>query len=992
MGDMPRPEEDARQEDNSDAAAWAVGSGMFLTRTSGDGTRRWWSPVAEAARLFQLPGVGAKGSEWLDRIHPEDLGRVREKLGRAVAGECVEFAYRFRNGPTQWVWLSESLAPEIDGEGRVAAVRGLCQAQTPAQRARARIEEPLEQGWFHTGAEFFERALPAAAAATGAAAAIAVERDPLAPGGMRALSAWQGKERIAELRYPLRNMPCEEVMAGRTLVVEDGVAARSPEDSYLRENEIRGYAGAPLRDGSGAVIGAVILLFRTPVREPRECAALLEALAFRAQGELARLQSERLLQENETRFRLLDETIQEIFWVFDVREMRLAYVSRGFDRVMGFPREELMANPEKWKESIVEGDAEILFDQAERMMKEPVSREFRIRRPNGEERWIRDRAFPSFGPGGETVRVVGVARDITDEKLSLEAVWESQRYVTKIAEALPAVLYLWDQEDRKLTLLNPQSHEFIGYSSAQLEEMGDDIFPQLLHPADYAKLPTLRRQLERSGEGATVSTTFRIRHLDGSYRWFSGRETVFSRSRSGAPKLILGVAQDISDTVRLEQELLHSALHDRQTSLPNRILFEERLEQSAKRAHRGASPHFALLLLDIDRFQRVNEGLGHEAGDLLLVALARRLEQCIREGDTVARFGSDEFGVLLDGLQAPSEASLVAERLAAAIRKPFEVAGSQVHLSASLGIAISPPGAGDPNEMMRQAELALLSAKRSGIGTFRIYDASEHSGSPARLQLEGELRAALEREEFELLYQPICAMESGRVMGFECLLRWRHPSRGLIAPGEFLREAADIGLLEPISDWVLNEACRQLTTWDRDFGQDVYLSVNIDGRQLARADFGERIAEKLREHGVRRGALQIELTETAITPDLAQAAALLGQLREMGAAVLLDDFGVGFSSLSRLSRLPIDVLKMDRSFLDNLGEAPEDTAILRAILTLARDLGKLTIAEGVETAEQARLLREAGCPLAQGFYYYPPLTAAEASRVMRGQGPCGNAT
>lgn len=951
-------------------------SHLLLTYSSVEGRAKLINPSNVFCKEFGWEHEEfARPGFWLERIAESDQGHYLDALTRAAreGSGTVSYLFQARNG--EWFeareeFLCEStpLYPDYPLAGILVVGAG------PAARLM-RFKEDAWSAWACAGLDFFTQVLAALVASTRADFGFVggFEESPEGP-LVRTFAARRGVVVAENFDYLVKGTPCERVWLGEACIHSSDVQALYPRDPLLTKDNLQAYFGVPLLDSLGNVSGLLVLLFAEPQPELRRFAAMVEIVVSRASIEFERLREQRRLAEGEERFRQIAETIQDGFWVMDAAQHRLTYASPSFERIWGASPQ---ANPEnaQWRE--------LITAQSELLREIPLTREFQIAAGDGATRWIRDRSFPVTGPDGDCERIIGVSRDVTDEKLSLEALWESQQFVLTVANALPALLYLWDLEEGRLSLMNQYSREMFQTSLAESDPGGIDPL-KAIHPSDLVKLRVLRRQLAGGESGGSITTSFRLRQEDGSYRWFSGRETVFQRGISGAAKQILGVAHDISENIRLEQELLYSALHDRQTSLPNRILFEERLEQASRRAQREPGQILAVLLLDLDRFQRINDGLGHKAGDTVLVALARRLELCVREGDTVARFGSDEFGVLIEGLQAPAEAHLVAGRLLATVSQPVEGLSQPVHLSASVGISLSHPGSADPREMMREAEMALSSAKQHSRGSYRVFNAAEHSNSAGRLRLESELRAAQQSNQFELLYQPICYLESRAVAGFECLLRWRHPERGLLSPADFLHEAFEAGLMEQVSGWVLRTACARLSEWRR-IHPTLYLSINIDGRQFSQPDFAAHIGAQLRESQLPPGALHLEITETAISSNIEEAAALLRRIRTLGASIMLDDFGIGFSSLSRLSRLPIDALKIDRSFLESLGTNKADPVVLRAMLTLARDLNMDTIVEGVESEQQAQLLREAGCEFVQGYYLYQPLDEDEAVRLIRRQ-------
>ncbi|HZV72368.1 MAG TPA: EAL domain-containing protein [Conexibacter sp.] len=467
---------------------------------------------------------------------------------------------------------------------------------------------------------------------------------------------------------------------------------------------------------------------------------------------------------------------------------------------------------------------------------------------------------------------------------------------------------------------------------------------------------------------------FRLEHRvlrpDGEVRTIEGRGRVIVDDDGRASKL-LGTAQDVTEQRLAEQRLEHQALHDPLTDLPNRALFLDRLQHALTRSRRPGSS-LAVYFCDVDDFKDVNDSLGHEIGDELLVALPPRLREGLRAGDTVARFGGDEFVILCEDLDSEAEAIRIAERIAEAFRLPFELDGRPHHLSVSVGVVFVKGGQASAPEVLRDADAAMYRAKGGGKGRFELFDAQMRASLVARLQTEADLRRALDDGELRLLYQPVLSLRSDAFVGAEALVRWQHPQRGLLPPAEFIAVAEDSGLIAPLGAWVLGEACRQAAAW----GAGRMVSINLSPRQLSHSDVPLLLERALEETGVDPAQLELEITENVLMEQSAGALAMLRRLKAMGVRLVLDDFGTGWSSLGYLKRFPIDGLKIDREFVDGLGSEPEDTAIVSAVLSMAQALELEVIAEGVETDAQLAWLRERGCGYAQGFLLGRPQPSA----------------
>ena len=419
----------------------------------------------------------------------------------------------------------------------------------------------------------------------------------------------------------------------------------------------------------------------------------------------------------------------------------------------------------------------------------------------------------------------------------------------------------------------------------------------------------------------------------------------------------------------------HAAFHDALTGLPNRSLFTDHLRVALRRAHQNEQYLFGVLFLDLDRFKNINDSLGHPSGDELLILVARRLESCIRQTDMVARFGGDEFAILLDAIQDASDAMRVAEKVQQVISAPFKLTTHEAITTASIGVALSTSGYAEAEDIIRDADTAMYRAKDCGKARYEIFDTAMHTRAVTLLRLESDLRRALEKDELCVYYQPIVSLASGELHGFEALVRWQHPERGIISPDDFVPLAEETGLILPIGLRVLRDACLQLRKWQQYSlsNRGLIMSVNLSGKQLTQPDLIARIEEVLHESQIDPWHLKLEITETVVMENPELAAVTLAKLRGLGVRLSIDDFGTGYSSLSYLNRFPVDTLKIDRSFVTSMNEADENLQIVKTIITLAGNLGMQVVAEGVETEEQLEQLRSLKCQYAQGFYFSKPL-------------------
>ena len=440
----------------------------------------------------------------------------------------------------------------------------------------------------------------------------------------------------------------------------------------------------------------------------------------------------------------------------------------------------------------------------------------------------------------------------------------------------------------------------------------------------------------------------------------------------------------IQDRKEEEVKLRHTTLHDALTGLPNRTLFMQRTDQAIARAKRYPDHLFAILFLDLDRFKVVNDSLGHQVGDELLVAVARRLEQCLRTEDTVARLGGDEYGILLDRIRNVADAARVAQRILKSLAEPVNLSGYEVYTSASIGIVDSATAHGLPEYMIRSADMAMYRAKGAGKARYEMFDRAMHADALARLQLETDLRHAVQREEFVAHYQPVISLETGEIAGFEALIRWKHPERGLVPPNDFIPLAEETGMILPMGQWILAEACKQVAGWQQAFprAEPLSIGVNLSVKQFAQPDLREHIADIVRTTGVLPNTLKLEITESVIAGNPDHAITVLDGLKTIGIEIYMDDFGTGYSSLSYLTHLPIDCIKIDRSFVSQMEIKDRHFQLVRTILTLARTVNLRAVAEGVESTPQLLALRKLGCEFGQGYLFSRPLPSTEIEALL----------
>jgi diguanylate cyclase (GGDEF)-like protein/PAS domain S-box-containing protein len=561
-------------------------------------------------------------------------------------------------------------------------------------------------------------------------------------------------------------------------------------------------------------------------------------------------------------------------------------------------------------------------------------------------------------------------------KQTAEALRESEERFRTLAHTAPCAIFIY--QGTRFRYANATSAALTGY---ELEELSRLDFVELVHP-EFRDMVRERETVRQRGQAVPSRYEFKIVRKDGEERWvdFSSGSLEFG-GRSAA----LGIAFDVTERKRAEEQIKSLAYHDALTGLPNRLLFTDRLQVAVAQAHRHGQ-RLAVLFLDLDRFKVINDSLGHSMGDRLLGAVAERLLASVREGDTVARLGGDEFTLLLPGLSRAMDVTRVADKILDALRQPFRLEGRELYVSASMGISVYPLDGDDAEALVKNADSAMYRAKEQGRDNFQLYAAAMNESAVERLSLESALRKALGRRELIIHYQPLLDLRRGRVQGMEALLRWRHPERGLMSPAEFIGVAEATGLILPVSAWILRTACAQARRWHQEGHTELCVAVNLSARQFQQPELVAEVKGALEETGLPARCLELEITETNAMQNAEATVHTLRELKALGVRITIDDFGIGYSSLSYLKRLPIDSLKIDQSFVRDVTTDPDDAAIAAAVIALAHTLKLQVVAEGVETEEQMAFLESHGCDRMQGFLFSQPLPPEECGAVLSWRG------
>lgn len=688
-------------------------------------------------------------------------------------------------------------------------------------------------------------------------------------------------------------------------------------------------------------------------------------------------EEERGAAEEAEQYRRVVEQAADALFAHDF-EGKVLNVNRRACESLGYTRDELLGMNVMEIEERLSPDA---LAETWRSLApgEPVTTEGVHRRKDGTTFPVEVR-LGLFESGSRTL-MLALARDITERRRAENAREESEKRFRQLFENSIDVLFIHDRDGRFVDC-NSEACRALGYTREELlalsvrdistrllteeekEDLGDQTLWERAMSGKPGRVLGFSRNELRRKDGTTFAVEVGVGSID-----YEGRRMIFASAR------------DITEHVELEARLSHQAFHDPLTGLPNRALFMDRLEHAIAREDRR-DDSIALLFLDLDNFKVINDSMGHDAGDQLLVEVGRRLDSCVRPGDTVARLGGDEFTVLLEDISSPKEAISVARRIVGEFENVFNSGDNEFHVSASIGVVPSVLGS-SARDLLRSADLAMYKAKENGRARYEVYDPRLFTRASERMRIERGLRRAVRRGELRLLYQPQILLANGEIVGFEALLRWERPERGLVAPGEFLYVAEETGLILPLGRWVLREACEQARRLrDSHEGAPPFVSVNLSRSQFTHRHLIEEVEDAIREAGIEPSDLTLEISERLLMDWEDSIIERLRELRNLGVRLAVDNFGTGYSSLAHLKRLPVNYLKIDRLFTDGLHQSLDDTVQVSDVINVARTLGLVAVAEGVETAEQLVQLKDLGCDVAQGYYLSVPVTGDEIPALL----------
>ena len=699
-----------------------------------------------------------------------------------------------------------------------------------------------------------------------------------------------------------------------------------------------------------------------------------------------RKREEGRLRQAESKYRTLIERIPAVTYIQEIGETNSPiYISPQIETLTGYSPEECKDTDLRWR--IVHPDDRERLQSEDKQAVEPgevLATEYRVLHRDGRTIWVRNESVVVEEEVGGSRYWQGFMIDITKRKHAEEALRRSEASLAEAQRIARLGSWEWDL-NRGEVWWSDEAYRIYGFEPRQFSPTLETV-AEIFHPEDRHLFRAAIDNAYHKDE--PYGFEHRIVRPNGEVRWIQRRGEVIRGEREETLRMI-GTIHDITEQKTLQERLHYQALHDPLTDLPNRRLFADCLEQALRR-NSGPEEKIAVLFMDLDNFKVINDSLGHEVGDQLLVAIGQRLEGCLRAEAAIARLGGDEFTVLLEGVSGTSDAEKAAERMIRELRAPFAIEGHSIFITTSIGIALNDVVGGGSGDLLRAADIALYRAKDKDKACYEVFDWSKDAYALERLELENDLRKAIERDELKLYYQPVYCLKTAQIAGMEALLRWEHPERGMMSPAQFIPLAEETELIIPIGRWVLEEACRQGREWQELCPSDPpqIIGVNLSLRQFRHSGLVEDLAQILLETGLDPGNLALEITESVAMHDEDSTIATLEALKSLGVWLVIDDFGTGNSSLSYLtSQFKMDHLKIDGTFICEFLEDPENSRIIPGLIGFAHAMNLRVIAEGVETANQFQRLKEMGCEFVQGYYIAKPLAPAAASELLAGKAP-----
>ncbi len=776
-------------------------------------------------------------------------------------------------------------------------------------------------------------------------------------------AVWADGEFVENFEYVLEGTPCADILDLKKELVPRDAARLYPDDPMLVEMNVESYFGAPMISDSGNTLGLMSVLDTRPMETTSWMKPVLGIFAQRIASYIDGNLAEEKIKASENELRGIFRDMQDTYYRTD-NSGTITRVSESAEKLLGYNVDELLGM--KMGDLYVEPDRrEALVDLLKAGGGAVQNFDAPLKRKDGSIVWVSTNAHVYKDENGNVLGIEGVTRDISQHR-------EAELQMQKMSSALEqsADMVLITDSSGIVEYVNPAFEKITGYSFDEVVGGSANLLKSGKQSAGFYK--TLWQTI-LAGEVFKDIVINKKKNGDLYYE-----EKSITPIKNGQGQIInfVSTGRDITRRMENEERLSFMAHHDALTELPNRILFMDRLKQALAHARRY-SRKVAVLFIDLDRFKNINDTLGHDIGDNMLMQLAGRLSKCLRQDDTVARLGGDEFAVLLNDIDSEQDVSKLAKLILHDLEQPFEAGKRELFITASIGISLFPNDGGEAVTLLKNSDMAMYKAKDLGKNNYQFYSADMGARALQHLTMENSLRRALEREEFLLFYQPQVNTETGEVTGVEALIRWQHPELGLVPPNDFIPLLEETGLIIPVGYWVIVTACRQLQVWHEAGFPELAMSVNISGRQFHARDFIDNIKSFIRENKMPVGMMEMEITESILMENQQSTIAALDALEKMGFKIAIDDFGTGYSSLSYLRRFRVDTLKIDRSFVRDVTDNPDDAAITSAIVAMAQSLKLKVVAEGVETPQQLAFLQAHNCQYVQGYLFSRPLPADE---------------